>query len=102
MTITGEVTVSSIVSGATLLTVVGVALRGAVMFGRLTRRQEEHSETLASIKSTLGNGSPGTVVRTATCEKLHQAVTREIQAVREDVRELREVVIAHGAHEGRT
>lgn len=54
---------------------------------------EATEKALAEIKATLGNGAPGTVVRTNVCEALHAGVESMIEAVHEDIRSLHEAVI---------
>ncbi len=53
---------------------------------------EATEKALAEIKATLGNGAPGTVVRTTVCEALHAGVEQMIGAVHEDIRSLHTAV----------
>ena len=69
------------------------------------RKNEREAVTaaLSEIKSTLGNGAPGTVVRTIYCDALHAAVADKLQTlattfeakmneVHEDIRSLHKAV----------
>lgn len=105
MNLVGEVTLGSLLSGANLLLASGFIWRVAVWKTRLeTERKAEAkallqeradvASTLGHITSKLGNGTPGQVVLVPTCERLHAAVQQEISVVRDDIRELREIVLA--------
>ena len=101
----GEVTVGTVISGATLASLAGFIWRTAVWKTKqdVERKAEAAARELADaanegahnkIMATLGNGAPGTVVRVPTCERLHAVIEREIGVVRDDIRDLREIVQA--------
>jgi hypothetical protein len=87
------ITLGDIFGGLNLLAIIAAAAKGGQMYGRVVTKQDTHGETLKEIITTLGNGAPGTVVRVPTCERLHAAVKDELVVVRDDIRELRELVI---------
>jgi hypothetical protein len=83
MSIGVELTISNVISGATLVTVATLAVKGVAAWTKLTATQEAQSSSLKDIKCILGNGAPGTVVRVPTCIAMHDAVRSEIRANRE-------------------
>jgi hypothetical protein len=91
-----EVTVNVVMNAATLVVLVGAIWRAAKWTERvdIERKLEHDTNTKAfdSIKATLGNGAPGTVVRTTVCEALHAAIKSDLTVVRDDIRDLRDVV----------
>ena len=105
MNLVGDVTVGTVVSGATLLSLAGFIWRTAAWKTKQdeVRKADVAARLLAdaandkahaAIIATLGNGAPGTVVRVPTCERLHAVIEREIGVVRDDIREVREIVQA--------
>lgn len=101
MTISGDLTLNTIIGTVNLVVLSGLVLKGTALYGKfvkawadLTSMQASHGRALEGIKATLGNGAPGTVVRVPTCERLHAVIEKEIGVVRDDIRELREIVIA--------
>jgi hypothetical protein len=93
MNIGTGVTLGDILGGVNLLAVVVAVAKGGQLYGRTVSTQEAHGATLREIKATLGNGAPGTVVRVPTCERLHGTVRDELAVIRDDIRELRDVVV---------
>ena len=99
MTLVGDITVSSILSGASLLALAGVVWKGGAWTSRVDaeRRAERESKAkaFADIKQTLGNGAPGTVVRTTMCEALHGENLDAINALNENFGRVTGALEAH-------
>ena len=103
MSIGAEVTTGTVISGATLLAFLGGIWRASAWKSQVDAERKAEKEAREAseaanetahhnIMQTLGNGAPGTVVRTALCERMHEAVRSELGVVRDDIRELRRVV----------
>jgi hypothetical protein len=88
------ITLSDVFGGLNLLAVVVAAAKGGQLYGRIVTKQDAHGLALDGVKATLGNGAPGTVVRVPTCERLHATIKDELGVVRDDIRELRDIVVS--------
>jgi hypothetical protein len=79
--------------GVVNLLAIGAALiKGGKWAGTVDTTLKGHGEQFASIKATLGNGEPGTVVRLPVCQALHAGIAAQIGAAHEDIRSLHEAV----------
>jgi hypothetical protein len=67
-----------------------LAFAGAAL--AVTDLKEDTAKAFYEVKATLGNGAPGTVVRTNVCEALHGGVQSNLALVREDIRSLHDAV----------
>jgi len=93
MTITGEITVGSLmIALANLTALLGIAWKFGRDYARLQAGQEKHAEKLDEIKETLGNGKPGAFVRTPTCDANHRAISIQLTEITQDARDHRDAL----------
>lgn len=88
MNLAGEITISTVFSGATLLSAAGIIWRMA----KADADRQATAREVREIKAIIGNGEPGAVVKRQVCEALHGSVNAHLALIREDIRSLHDAV----------